>query len=110
MRCGFCNLFTVANAPVSLERAYLDALTRQMEVVQDALGNATFSRLAIGGGTPTYLEARELEQVFDLLDTHFGVAGLPTSVETSPATATPERLRVLAERGVSRISIGVQSF
>ncbi|CAM4289137.1 STM4012 family radical SAM protein [Deinococcus marmoris] len=110
MRCGFCNLFTVANAPVSLERAYLDALERQMEVVRDALDGTTFSRLAIGGGTPTYLEASELERVFDLLDTHFGVAGLPASVETSPATTTPERLRVLAERGVSRVSIGIQSF
>jgi oxygen-independent coproporphyrinogen-3 oxidase len=110
MRCGFCNLFTVANAPVSLERAYLDALERQMKVVRGALEGATFSRLAIGGGTPTFLEAQELERVFDLLDTHFGVAGLPASVETSPATATPERLQVLAGRGVSRVSIGVQSF
>ncbi|MDV6373416.1 STM4012 family radical SAM protein [Deinococcus arenicola] len=110
MRCGFCNLFTVANAPVSLERAYLDALERQMKVVKDALGDASFSRLAIGGGTPTYLEAGELERVFDLLDRHFGVAGLPASVETSPATATPGRLQVLAERGVSRVSIGIQSF
>lgn len=110
MRCGFCNLFTVANAPVSLERAYLDALERQMTAVREALDGATFSRLAIGGGTPTYLEAGELERVFDLLDRHFGVAGLPASVETSPATATPERLRVLSERGVSRVSIGIQSF
>ncbi|GGO18215.1 STM4012 family radical SAM protein [Deinococcus humi] len=110
MRCGFCNLFTVANAPLSLERAYLDALERQMKVVRGALDGAKFSRLAIGGGTPTFLEAQELERVFDLLDTHFGVAGLPASVETSPATATPERLQVLAGRGVSRVSIGVQSF
>jgi oxygen-independent coproporphyrinogen III oxidase len=112
MRCGFCNLFTTVNAPVSLEQGYLDAVERQAEVVADALGNATFSRIAIGGGTPTYLEVGDLERVFNLLERSFGAsaARLPTSVETSPATATPERLQLLRERGVSRVSIGVQSF
>ena len=112
MRCGFCNLFTVANAPQPLEQAYLDALERQAEQVKEALGDATFSRIALGGGTPTYLEARDLERVFDLLGRTFGAtpAAMPTSVESSPATATPDRLAVLAERGVSRVSIGVQSF
>ncbi|WP_424949856.1 STM4012 family radical SAM protein [Deinococcus sp.] len=112
MRCGFCNLFTVANAPQSLEQAYLDAITRQAERVKDALGEASFSRIALGGGTPTYLEARDLERVFDLLSGTFGARPehLPTSVESSPATATPDRLAVLAARGVSRVSIGVQSF
>ncbi|AZI44556.1 coproporphyrinogen III oxidase family protein (plasmid) [Deinococcus psychrotolerans] len=110
MRCGFCNLFTTVNAPLSLEQGYLAALERQAEVVSRELGGATFSQVALGGGTPTYLEAGDLERVFGVLDRQFGVAGLPTSVETSPATATPDRLRVLAERGVSRVSIGVQSF
>jgi len=112
MRCGFCNLFTTTNAPASLEQAYLDAVERQAGRVAEALGTATFSRLALGGGTPTYLEPHELDRLFDLLDRQFGArpADLPTSVETSPATATAERLTVLKDRGVSRVSIGVQSF
>ena len=111
MRCGFCNLFTMVGAPASLERAYLDALTRQAEQVRGALGEASFSRIALGGGTPTYLDVRDLARLFDLIAT-FGAtpAELPTSVETSPATATPERLSLLTERGISRLSIGVQSF
>ena len=112
MRCGFCNLFTTTNAPQALEDAYLDAVTRQARAVREALGEATFSRIALGGGTPTYLSVGELERTFDLLSSTFGARPdtLPTSVETSPATATPERLRLLAGRGVSRVSIGVQSF
>ncbi|MFC6593143.1 radical SAM protein [Deinococcus lacus] len=101
MRCGFCNLFTTVGAPQSLEQAYLDALERQARVVREALGEVGVARLALGGGTPTYLEPDALERVFDLLAREFGArpAQLPTSVETSPATATPERLRVLAQRG-----------
>ncbi|WP_412027620.1 STM4012 family radical SAM protein [Deinococcus yunweiensis] len=113
MRCGFCNLFTTVNAPQSLEQAYLDAVTRQARVVRGALGEgARFSQLALGGGTPTYLRAGDLERVFDVLEGTFGASpsALPASVETSPATATLDRLAVLAARGVSRVSIGVQSF
>lgn len=112
MRCGFCNLFTTVGAPKSLEGAFLDAVERQAEAVGEALGEATFSRMALGGGTPTYLEVGELERVFDLLEGKFGAsaAHIPCSVETSPATATPERLQVLSGRGVQRVSIGIQSF
>src|SRR5262249_35199985 len=61
-------------------------------------------------GTPTFLHLPALEKLFDLAAA-FGVApGIPMSVETSPATAVPEKLAVLRERGVTRVSIGIQSF
>jgi oxygen-independent coproporphyrinogen-3 oxidase len=112
MRCGFCNLFTRTGAPEELVTAYLDALERQAEQVREALQETGFATAAFGGGTPTYLSARELTRLFDLTERTMGVdlARIPLSVETSPATATPDRLSVLAERGTSRISIGVQSF
>ena len=112
MRCGFCNLFTRTGAPEELVTAYLDALERQARQVRDAVEKTAFTTAAIGGGTPTSLSARELTRLFDLTEQAMGVdlARIPLSVETSPATATPDRLSVLAERGASRISIGVQSF
>ncbi|WJK38290.1 STM4012 family radical SAM protein [Solwaraspora sp. WMMA2056] len=110
MRCGFCNLFTRSNPPADQVRAYLDQVHRQAARVAAALGDdARFTRVAVGGGTPTYLDADELSSMFDLID-RFRPAGTPTAVETSPATATPERLAVLRGRGTTRISIGVQSF
>ncbi|GAA0936559.1 STM4012 family radical SAM protein [Virgisporangium aurantiacum] len=111
MRCGFCNLFTRANPPAEQVSAYLAQLTVQAERVRDALpGGTEFARVAIGGGTPTYLTAPELERLFDVVDGFTGGARVPLGVETSPATATPDRLAVLAARGVTRVSIGVQSF
>ena len=167
MRCGFCNLFTRANPPDEQVTAYLAQLRRQAGAVRDSLSpEARFSRLAIGGGTPTYLTAAELESLFGILADAFplassaaptglgavaapvslgaaaalaglsaaaapvglgaaagpggapldfggappGTAGVPLSVETSPATATADRLEVLAAHGTTRISIGVQSF
>ena len=111
MRCGFCNLFTRANPPAEQVTAYLAQLRRQAGAVRDSLRpGAAFSRLAIGGGTPTYLTAPELTELFAILGDTFGAIGVPLSVETSPATATPDRLAVLAGHGTTRISIGVQSF
>jgi oxygen-independent coproporphyrinogen-3 oxidase len=110
MRCGFCNLFTTANPHAQIETEYLAALTRQAQVVKAAINNATFTRLAIGGGTPTYLNETELQQLFDLAEQFVDPRTIPVSVETSPLTATTEKLRVLQQRGVDRISIGVQSF
>ncbi|WP_433048570.1 STM4012 family radical SAM protein [Dactylosporangium sp. CS-033363] len=110
MRCGFCNLFTRANPPHEQVSAYLAQLARQARRVADAIPGAGYARAAIGGGTPTYLTAGELTQLFDLLERTTGLGRVPLSVETSPATATPDRLAVLAERGATRVSIGVQSF
>ncbi|MBB1243426.1 STM4012 family radical SAM protein [Streptomyces durbertensis] len=113
VRCGFCNLFTRIGAPDGLTTAYLDALERQATAVREALGDgARFANAAFGGGTPTFLEAAELERLCDLAERHLG-AGLttiPLSVEASPATATADRLAVLADRGTTRLSLGVQSF
>jgi oxygen-independent coproporphyrinogen-3 oxidase len=112
MRCGFCNLFTTANPRADVSDGYLRALRRQAERVCDAVGPARYTRMAVGGGTPTYLNAAQLEQVFCLVEELFNIDGqsVPISVETSPRTAELDRLRVLREHGVSRVSIGVQSF
>jgi oxygen-independent coproporphyrinogen III oxidase len=112
MRCGFCNLFTTANPNENMIAAYLDALKRQAGEVRRALGDTRFARLAIGGGTPTFLEPSELESLFDIASNIFDcrVDLIPASCETSPLTADESRLRILRERGIDRISIGVQSF
>jgi oxygen-independent coproporphyrinogen-3 oxidase len=111
MRCGFCNLFTTANPRMSLTTQYVDVLERQARVVADALGEFQVARLAVGGGTPTYLEAADLERLMRITRDVYRVSdAVPASVETSPRTATLDRLAVLRGFGVRRISIGVQSF
>jgi len=91
-RCGYCNLFALPGAAPDFVTRYLDALQRQAHVLCAELGDARFSRLAIGGGTPTYLTAADLERLFDVcaVTLHAEAQQLPTSVETSPATDDPE--------------------
>lgn len=131
VRCGFCNLFTRIGAPDELTGRYLDALDRQATAVRDALGDNTdsgtstgtgagtsadtgvhFAAAAFGGGTPTFLDPGELDRLCDIAEKRMGadLTAVPLSVEASPATATPDRLAVLAARGTTRLSLGVQSF
>lgn len=113
VRCGFCNLFTRIGAPEGMTEAYLDALDRQAVAVREALEpDARFATAAFGGGTPTFLTAVELERLCDIAELRMGasLADIPLSVESSPSTATADRMTVLADRGATRVSIGVQSF
>ena len=112
MRCGFCNLFTTANPSENLSASYVCAMHRQARRVRDAVGPARFARMAIGGGTPTYLSAGQLEQVLQISREFFGVDGkaTPISVETSPRTADSDKLQLLRDYSVQRISMGVQSM
>ncbi|MEU9037865.1 STM4012 family radical SAM protein [Streptomyces sp. NPDC048352] len=116
MRCGFCNLFTRTGAPEEVTRDFLGTLERQARVTREALEAKgepiRFTLAAFGGGTPTYLTADELTRLCDISENIMGadLKAASWSVETSPATATADRIAVLAERGATRLSIGVQSF
>jgi oxygen-independent coproporphyrinogen III oxidase len=112
MRCGFCNLFTTPNPKGGLVVLYLDALRRQAEAVRAAIPEARFARFATGGGTPTFLNEAELGAVFDVAEQVMGadLRAIPAGVEASPDTLTAVKVALLKARGVSRISIGVQSF
>jgi len=112
MRCGFCNLFTQSQPSGGIVEEYLKTLHRQIHVLQREVPQARFQQFAMGGGTPTLLSASQLSALLQTISETYQVSlsQLPTSVETSPATATADRLKVLHDFGVQRISIGVQSF
>lgn len=109
MRCGFCNLFTMTGAKDDAVTAYLKALQRETETVKSVLPDAQFSEIAIGGGTPTFLSPEELNELLAITKL-LTPDDTPLSIESSPSRTTLERLQVLEARGVSRISLGVESF
>jgi len=111
MRCGFCNLFTTPRPPADLVGRWLEAWDRAAHATGEALGEARFADFAIGGGTPTWLDPEALGRVLDGFE-RLG-ADLRTiagSVEVSPSTVTPDHAAMLVERGVTRLSMGVQSL
>ncbi|MBT9583780.1 STM4012 family radical SAM protein [bacterium] len=110
MRCGFCNLFTSIERKAEPMAEYLQALRRQANQLATIVSPCQVSGLAIGGGTPTQLPSDQLESLLDGILQWPRQLGGDFSVESSPATATPEKLFLLRQAGVTRLSLGVQSF
>lgn len=108
-KCGYCNLFSVAGQSEQRMEEYVDTMERQAAQLARALPEgACFTELTLGGGTPLILPPPLLSRVITLAKKYFNCP--PTAVETSPNQTTKEKLAMLKEAGVKRISIGVQSF
>lgn len=112
-KCGYCNLFSVAGADDTVMRRYVDAMERQAAQWSEVLpAELHFADLTLGGGTPLLLPEQELERVFQIAGERLGfdASVRHTAVETSPAQTTEDKLYLLREHHVTRVSIGVQSF
>jgi len=106
-RCGYCN-FTLVAGRGDLVPSYLKALEIELSRLD---GPCEVDTLFIGGGTPTFLSAKELAQLLKLATQRFPLAaGHEFSVEANPADITAEKVAMLADHGVNRVSLGVQSF
>ncbi len=111
-RCGFCNLFTAANPEDGLVGRYLRQLRIEAEQVRQSIGPRTFAQMAVGGGTPSFLNLPELQELFDIIHSvmETETSTIPLSFEVSPATIDRMKLEWLRDIGVTRISMGVESF
>ncbi|MGH9347564.1 MAG: coproporphyrinogen-III oxidase family protein [Vicinamibacterales bacterium] len=92
---------------------YVDALCRQIRDVGPRLAAAGYVPRLIywGGGTPTILDSEHFRAIMQAL--HDGLAldhVVEHSIEATPDSVEVEKVRVLRELGVGRISVGVQSF
>jgi oxygen-independent coproporphyrinogen-3 oxidase len=106
-RCGYCN-FTLVARRDDLIGPYLDAVERELSWLHTPRQVDT---LFLGGGTPTHLPPHELRRLLSLARQWFPLStGYELSVEANPADLDEARLQVLAELGVTRLSLGVQSF
>jgi oxygen-independent coproporphyrinogen III oxidase len=102
-RCGYCDFVTVVGRHGQHDR-YVDALLAELELERGLLA-ARLETVFLGGGTPTFTEPSALARL---------LRGLPAAedvtVEANPETVTPELAASLREAGVTRISLGAQSF
>ncbi len=106
-RCGYCN-FTLVAGRDDLVEGYLRAIELELQ----SLGTPRqVDTLFFGGGTPTQLSADQLRRLIDLMRRWFvPAAGCEVSVEANPADLDDEKLDVLVQGGVNRLSLGGQSF
>jgi oxygen-independent coproporphyrinogen-3 oxidase len=106
-RCGYCN-FTLVAGRDDLTAKFLQAIEVELSGLKSPREVDT---LFFGGGTPSHLSVAELEQLLLLTRRWFPLAiGGEFSVEANPSDLHEEKVALLAEYGVNRISLGGQSF
>src|SRR5262245_9459349 len=110
--CGYCDFAVVTGADDRID-AYLDALEIEFAMLGEPQPVET---IFIGGGTPTYLSARQLERLLIAIRKWLPpslacpAGSIEFSIESTPESLSAEKVGVLADHDVNRVSIGVQSF
>jgi oxygen-independent coproporphyrinogen III oxidase len=102
-RCGYCDFVTVVGR-AEQHRAYVDALLHELELERAALA-PELETIFLGGGTPTFTALPELVRLLEALP-----PATEVTVEANPETVTPELARALRGAGVTRVSLGAQTF
>jgi len=109
-KCPYCDFNSHAADDIP-ERAYLDALRADLEQSLPSVWGRQVVSVFIGGGTPSLLSAAGLDELLAMLRSHLRL--LPDAeitMEANPGTAEAGRFRDYAASGVSRLSLGIQSF
>jgi oxygen-independent coproporphyrinogen-3 oxidase len=105
--CGYCD-FAVSAGNDHLIEHYLDALALELASLVEPRPVET---LFIGGGTPTYLNPDQLRRLLECINRWLPVPrGNEYSIESTPDSLDEDKTALLAAHGVTRISVGVQSF
>jgi oxygen-independent coproporphyrinogen-3 oxidase len=112
-RCKFCyfRVYTDKAAP-DVER-YVQALDREIAIVseQPVMGGRPFRFVYFGGGTPSFLSARQLTSLVDRLRRHVNWDHAEeVTFECEPGTLSQPKVQTLKDLGVTRLSLGVENF
>ncbi|MRR49622.1 MAG: oxygen-independent coproporphyrinogen III oxidase [Rhodocyclaceae bacterium] len=110
--CYYCACNKIITKDHGRSAKYIKYLGKELAMQAAALeGTHDVVQLHWGGGTPTFLSNDEMRRLMDLINTHFKL--LPNgeySIEVDPRKVDRETVKLLAELGFNRMSVGVQDF
>ena len=108
--CTYCHCSRVLLRRRSDIDAYVKALTRQMMLQAPVYKGMDASLICFGGGTPSLLDEKQMTAILDGADKAFPNRGRKILFEANPSSWTASKLAVLFNRGLFRLSIGVESL
>ncbi|HXB90996.1 MAG TPA: radical SAM family heme chaperone HemW [Puia sp.] len=107
--CHYCNFHF--STSLKYKNDFVAALLKEMELRRDYIAGEPVETIYFGGGTPSLLEASELEAIMDGLRSRFLIAvDAEVTLEANPDDFQIERLRAWKKARINRLSIGIQSF
>jgi oxygen-independent coproporphyrinogen-3 oxidase len=114
--CPYCDFAVIAVGRLDpeRERGYLECLLRELEGLwrahEAALAGRTLASVYLGGGTPGLLRPASVERLLRALEDRFGGPAAEVTLELNPGPLEVDRAPGFRDVGVTRLSVGVQSF
>jgi oxygen-independent coproporphyrinogen-3 oxidase len=111
--CTFCNLYTINDIRDSTFKRYFDVLFKELDYYIPFIHYKSVNTIYLGGGTPSWISPELFMNLFLKLENSFSIR-IPeieeVSLELSPETADPQKLREYRSIGINRVNVGVQSI
>jgi oxygen-independent coproporphyrinogen-3 oxidase len=110
--CLFCGCNVVISKNRNVSNPYLDRLKQEIALMSAEIDSSReVQQLHWGGGTPTYLSAAQIEELFGAIRARFSFAvDAEIGIEVDPRATTKEQCRTLRTLGFNRLSMGIQDF
>jgi oxygen-independent coproporphyrinogen III oxidase len=111
-KCSYCDFFSLpaSSLPEGFETELVEATLDRASRLAERFGSASFDTLYVGGGTPTMLPPAAMDRLLSGLSSLAGGRLREWTVEANPDSLGPAILEVFVRRGVTRLSLGVQSL
>lgn len=106
-KCPYCNFYVIPDKE-HFKTQYFRAIKKEWELKKHLLSpTSKLVSVYFGGGTPSLLQAKEIDQILSFLPIH---SNLEITLEANPESFTIEKAKNFYSVGINRISLGVQTF
>ena len=108
-KCSYCNFYFKTSQKDKIK--LVDSILKEIDFRKSYLQDKKLNSLYFGGGTPSLLNEEDLIKIFNKLKKHFEISSkTEISFECNPDDLSKDKLKLLKEIGVNRLSVGIQSF
>lgn len=109
--CNFCYYAVIPGHGIEKAETYVSYLIKEMALYAKTMEGQVCESIYFGGGTPSYLSNELLGAIFEGLNTYFDIEkGAEITLEAAPGTLGFDKLELLKEHGVNRLSYGIQTL
>ena len=110
VKCVYCDFYSITKKEDQIP-LFTNCLLEEIDSYKDYAGKWTFDTIFFGGGTPSLLPAKYLEQILQKLHDTFDTSNVKEiTLEANPGEASLQHLKDIRKLGVNRLSMGFQSF
>lgn len=107
--CHYCDFHFSVN--LSSRTKLIPAIVKELESRKEYIGSEAVETIYFGGGTPSILDKGELNSILEQIHKYYNVASSPEiTLEANPDDLDDDKIKMLQQSPVNRLSIGIQSF